>query len=108
MSSHVDSAILAAFMAVQAVSPIFFYTWSFLVAEASGEIEGIKYIHSHGVIHYDLKPTNMLYGELTDKPSQVSIIDFGESWVEGDRPRTTFNGNAYFASPRQLQVCNGK
>jgi serine/threonine protein kinase len=37
--------------------------------------EGLKFIHEKGIIHYDLKPDNILL----DKKGVVKICDFGLS-----------------------------
>lgn len=39
-------------------------------------IEGVKHMHSHGVIHRDLNPTNIF---LLDNNRKVKIIDFNVS-----------------------------
>ncbi|RPD54457.1 kinase-like protein, partial [Lentinus tigrinus ALCF2SS1-7] len=39
--------------------------------------EGLEYIHSHGIVHCDLKPSNLMLGCPGARPGQVRIIDFG-------------------------------
>ncbi|KAH9024719.1 kinase-like domain-containing protein [Lactarius hengduanensis] len=43
-------------------------------------LEGVSFLHGHGVAHLDLKPTNILVdGECGSPPPRLSIIDFGLS-----------------------------
>ncbi|AWI05021.1 protein kinase domain-containing protein [Clostridium drakei] len=43
--------------------------------------EGLKVLHSNGIIHKDLKPSNIM---ITDNGKDVTIIDFGISSVKSD------------------------
>jgi serine/threonine protein kinase len=39
-------------------------------------LEAVSYLHSHGVVHRDLKPDNILFTEL-GKEGELKIVDFG-------------------------------
>jgi Serine/threonine protein kinase len=43
-------------------------------------IEGIEYLHTHGVAHLDIKPENLLLGE----DFQLKIADFDLAFLNGD------------------------
>ncbi len=72
------------------------------------EIEAIKHIHTLGIIHCDIKPSNVLYGKRLDMKYRLSIIDFGTSWIEGEPACSRVIGSKYFSSPRQLGASQGK
>jgi len=62
-------------------------------------IEQLKYIHSQGLIHCDIKPANITFTEKEDGKVDVHLIDFGfaREWREKQR-KERFEGTLYFAS----------
>ena len=59
----------------------------------------IGYLHSHQVLHLDLKPDNILITRIND---DVKLIDLGYSYTDSF-PDTTGHTNAY-AAPEQLSI----
>lgn len=60
-------------------------------------LDVIEYLHSHQVLHLDLKPDNILFTRIND---DVKLIDLGCSYTDS-YPDTTGHTNAY-AAPEQL------
>jgi len=49
--------------------------------------QGIKYIHSHGIIHRDLKLENIMMTDSTDE-AKAKIVDFGLARILGPEEKT--------------------
>lgn len=62
-------------------------------------LDVIEYLHSHQVLHLDLKPDNILLTRIND---DVKLIDLGCSYTDSF-PDTTGHTNAY-AAPEQLSI----
>ena len=62
-------------------------------------LDVIGYLHSHQVLHLDLKPDNILITQIND---DVKLIDLGCSYTDSF-PDTTGHTNAY-AAPEQLSI----
>lgn len=60
-------------------------------------IEGLKYIHSQGVVHRDLKPANLVI----NTKMELKIADFGlaSNITNSRRRRKTFCGTPFFIAP---------
>lgn len=67
-------------------------------------LEAVKYIHSKGISHRDLKPDNILIEQ--DDPVLVKITDFGLAKVQGNGTfMKTFCGTLAYVAP---EVIGGK
>ena len=62
-------------------------------------LQALEYLHSHQVLHLDLKPDNIL---ITRIHHDVKLVDFGFCYTDS-RPFTTGHTNA-FAAPEQLSA----
>ncbi|MEZ6188086.1 MAG: protein kinase [Planctomycetota bacterium] len=58
---------------------------------------GLEYIHSRQIIHYDVKPTNILVTR--DEPPRVKIIDFGLAAEHVDEALGIIKGTVSFLAP---------
>ncbi|XP_077176919.1 striated muscle preferentially expressed protein kinase isoform X2 [Paroedura picta] len=61
-------------------------------------LEGISYLHHHGILHLDIKPENLLLAE--PGSDQVRICDFGNAQeLTPDEPQYCKYGTPEFVSP---------
>lgn len=68
-------------------------------------LEGISYLHNHGVTHRDLKPENVLFYQPRDD-SKIVITDFGFSKIKThtlDFSMTTWCGTPEYIAPELLK-----
>lgn len=47
-------------------------------------LRALAHAHARGIIHGDLKPSNVLVEEVADEPPKVRILDFGLAWLKQD------------------------
>jgi hypothetical protein len=64
---------------------------------------GVEYLHSHGIMHRDLKPMNILVSDFGQFP-KIKIIDFGFSGLFGHGELfDEIVGTIHFSAPELLQ-----
>jgi serine/threonine protein kinase/Flp pilus assembly protein TadD len=69
--------------------------------------EGLAYAHSHGIVHKDIKPANIMLVQTADDTVDVKILDFGiaELMKPGvERPNIPTVGTAFYMSPEQFKA----
>ena len=77
----------------------FSYDESFILHLALGIVQGMEVVHAANIVHYDLKPMNILLG---DKYEAV-ISDFGVSNLVGDTGASGIRLVAGISNPRNQQ-----
>ncbi|KAL0229557.1 hypothetical protein GEMRC1_014174 [Eukaryota sp. GEM-RC1] len=69
-------------------------------------VAGLHYIHSNGIAHNDIKPSNILLSRSKDASLHVVIADFGISSRQG-RSDSYFQGSPLFLAPEYLTQIPG-
>ena len=65
---------------------------------------GVYEAHVSGLLHLDLKPSNVMVEKLPAGDDFIRILDFGVVWVRGTADDSgAYEGSAVFASPEQLR-----
>ncbi|UCE67893.1 MAG: sigma 54-interacting transcriptional regulator [Candidatus Zixiibacteriota bacterium] len=77
---------------LKAVTPREFFSISSSICRA------LEYIHNQGLVHGDIKPTNILI----DSSKNYRLVDFGLSFISGDTPISS-PGSAAFISPEIIR-----
>ncbi|XP_034872992.1 serine/threonine-protein kinase TAO3 [Mirounga angustirostris] len=67
-----------------------------IAAITHGALQGLAYLHSHALIHRDIKAGNILLTE----PGQVKLADFGSASVAS--PANSFVGTPYWMAPEVI------
>ncbi|XP_041949678.1 serine/threonine-protein kinase TAO1 [Alosa sapidissima] len=67
-----------------------------IAAITHGALEGLAYLHSHNMIHRDIKAGNILLTE----PGQVKLADFGSASIAC--PANSFVGTPYWMAPEVI------
>jgi len=84
-------------------APDYFATVARLIADVA---DGLQHAHDHGVVHRDVKPSNLLI----DERGRLRIVDFGLARNEmlGTITRTHEQaGTPYYMSPEQVRASLG-
>ncbi|KAM4797150.1 serine/threonine-protein kinase TAO1 isoform 2-T2 [Rhinophrynus dorsalis] len=67
-----------------------------IAAITHGALQGLAYLHSHNLIHRDIKAGNILLTE----PGQVKLADFGSASIAS--PANSFVGTPYWMAPEVI------
>lgn len=67
-----------------------------IAAITHGALQGLTYLHSHNLIHRDIKAGNILLTE----PGQVKLADFGSASIAS--PANSFVGTPYWMAPEVI------
>lgn len=102
-SAYVDGPTLGAWLAARPVPP----TPGEAAALVRGIAEAVHHAHERGVLHCDLKPTNVLLRPTADGPPAPVLTDFGLARILTDDPLETATyltaGTPLYMSPEQAR-----
>jgi serine/threonine protein kinase len=59
-------------------------SWPILWSIVDGVLGALAHAHARGVIHGDLKPSNVIIEQRPDQPPRIHILDFGLAWLRQD------------------------
>jgi serine/threonine protein kinase len=89
-------------------SPPEFWTKTGQAIIIAGIVLGMRYVHSRGIVHYDLKPSNILL----NAKGHAMICDFGTSrWERSDCTPTQPAATIKYAAPElfdEKEICTAK
>lgn len=70
-------------------------SWQEIVGLVVQVCRALAYIHSRGLIHFDVKPANVL----VDRQGVVKLLDFGVAAVKNELEGSTLRGTPVFMAP---------
>ena len=82
-------------------------TFSKFIHFADQCLDGLTAVHAAGLLHLDLKPSNIMISEQIERPDLIKLVDFGRAEptqdIEGELPKGRgLDGSIYYAAPEQL------
>jgi serine/threonine protein kinase/tetratricopeptide (TPR) repeat protein len=112
---HVNAALVGRrFIAMEYVEGTDLLTWCRSIGDARSRhifirafllqiLSALDYVHREGVIHYDIKPDNLLVvGDESSHPPLVKLTDFGFSKIQGEE-NTRIRGTLEYTAPELLR-----
>lgn len=72
-----------------------------IIAILSQILQGLDYIHSRGIVHHDIKPSNIFIS--TSERLQIQLGDFGLACPLRSVNHSSIIGTRMYAAPEQLQ-----
>ncbi|MBL7996826.1 sigma 54-interacting transcriptional regulator [bacterium] len=82
----------------QKLTPSLFYSVFFQL------LSSLQYCHNHGIVHYDLKPENIvLQNDAAGSAASIILIDFGLAQIESEVPSDTGHGTIQYSSPEIIK-----
>jgi len=76
-------------------------TWPRIRMDLERMLEALAHCHAHGVLHRDLKPTNILFGAASDPRPGLKLVDFGIAWSGGQGVERSSFGTPEYCAPEQ-------
>lgn len=76
-------------------------SWSALREDLERILEALAHCHARGILHRDLKPTNVLFGAARDARPGLKLVDFGIAWSSGQGSDIAL-GTPEYCAPEQL------
>jgi len=65
--------------------------------------EALRYVHSQGVIHGDIKPDNILLVRTSDRHRLVKLLDFGLARPQSDKGDGSVRGTPEYLAPERIR-----
>lgn len=90
--------LLREFLAGRPLGECFPETVAGVLDLATQLLETLAFVHMRGILHHDIKPSNVLVCEVDGAPSYI-LLDFGLGVRSGDR---SDGGTPFFAAPERL------
>ncbi len=66
-------------------------------------LSALQYCHNHGIVHYDLKPENIILRNDPTSAVSVRLIDFGLAQWEHENRNDSPKGTIQYASPEMIK-----